>query len=87
MQKAQEELENSEVEAEVANGMVKVVMSGKKQLKSISLKPEAVDPDDIEMLEDLIVSAVNKATEKVEELTADKMGGAGIPSGSIPGLF
>lgn len=85
MAKAQSELENEEVVASVGSGMVEVTMTGKKKVIKVALKKEAVDPDDIEMLEDLIVSAVNKANEKVDELTSEKMGGAGVPSGT--GLF
>lgn len=84
--KAQEELANEEVVASVGGGMVEVTMTGKKVLKSIKLKPEAVDPDDIEMLEDLLVSAVNKASEKAGELANEKLGGAGV-NGGMQGLF
>lgn len=73
MQKAQEELENTNVEASVGGGMVTIVMTGKKVVKSVKLKKEAVDPDDIEMLEDLIVAGINEASAKVDELTSEKM--------------
>ena len=81
MEKAKEELENSEVTASVANGMVEVVMSGKKQIKSINIKKEAVDPDDVEMLEDLVKAAFNDAIEKVEKLEKEKLGNTGMPAG------
>ncbi len=68
MQKAQQELENTEVEGSAGGGMVTVTMNGKKKLLSVSIKPEAVDPDDIEMLEDLILAAYNDAFEEAEEL-------------------
>jgi DNA-binding YbaB/EbfC family protein len=74
MKKAQEELENAEVEGAAAGGMVVVKLNGKKKLLSISIKPEAVDPDDVEMLEDLIMAAFNEAFDKADELYAQKMG-------------
>ena len=76
MAKAQEELEEAEVEGS-ASGMVTVTMNGKKVLQSISIKPEAVDPDDVEMLEDLIVAAYNDAYEKACELEKEIMPFAG----------
>ena len=66
MEKAQRELEETEFEGESGSGLVKVVLSGKKVLKSISIKAEAVDPDDVEMLEDLIVVAFNDANKKID---------------------
>ena len=86
MEKAKQELENSEVTASVANGMVKIVMNGKKQIKSIDIKKEAVDPEDVEMLEDLVKAAFNEAIEKVEKLEKEKLGSAGMPAG-MQGLF
>lgn len=79
LQKAQEELENTEVEGS-AGGMVTVTMNGKKKLLSVSIKPEAVDPDDVEMLEDLLTAAFNDALEKAEELSKElsPMGGMGF---------
>ncbi|NLC16452.1 MAG: YbaB/EbfC family nucleoid-associated protein [Clostridiales bacterium] len=74
MQKAQEEIENSEVEAASGGGAVIVKLNGKKRLLSIQIKPEAVDPDDVEMLEDLIMAAFNEAFDKADELYAQKMG-------------
>lgn len=83
MAEYQEALEGREFEASSGGGVVSVVMSGKKVLKSIKLKPEVVDPDDIEMLEDLIVAAVNEATKIVDETTEHEMeqltGGINIP--------
>ena len=87
VQKAQEALANEEVTASVAGGMVEITMTGKKVLKKVTLKPEAVDPDDIEMLEDLILSAVNKANDAADKLAEEKMGGAGVPSGNLGGMF
>lgn len=73
MQKAQEELENAEVVATVGGGMVEITMTGKKELKSVKLKKEVVDPDDIEMLEDLLVAGFNEALAKVDEIASEKM--------------
>ena len=74
MQKAQEELEQAEVVGKAGGEMVVVTMTGKKEIKSIKLDKTAVDPDDIEMLEDLIMAAVNSANEKADELYEEKMG-------------
>ena len=80
MQKAQEELEETEVEGTAGGELVTVTLNGKKKLLGVSIKPEAVDPDDIEMLEDLIVAAYNDAYEQAEELANEKlpMGGLGF---------
>lgn len=75
MAKAQEELANAQVEGTSGGGMVTVTMTGKKEVVGIKLKREAVDPDDIEMLEDLIVAAIKDASNKAQELSDDKMGG------------
>lgn len=74
MQQLQEELEEREVEASSGGGAITVVVSGKKVIKSIIIKPEAVDPDDIEMLQDLVLSAVNEALRKAEEMVQGEMG-------------
>ena len=74
MAEAQEELEDTEVTGQSGGGMIVIVMNGKKELQSIKIKPEAVDPDDIEMLEDLITAAFNEAAEKADELYEEKMG-------------
>ena len=85
MLKAQEELENAEVEATSGGGAVSVKVSGKKELLSIKISPDAVDPDDVEMLEDLIIAAVNEAMRKADEQSAAKMqtitGGMNLPGG------
>lgn len=81
MQKAQEELEEAEIEVSAGGGLVTVTVNGKKEFLGISIKPEAVDPDDIEMLEDLIMAAVNDATEKADKLYAEKMGAFGALGG------
>lgn len=74
MAKAQEQLADTEVEAESGGGLVKVTMTGKGKIVSINIKPAAVDPDDVEMLEDLIIAAINEASNKADELTAELMG-------------
>ncbi|QAA30274.1 MULTISPECIES: YbaB/EbfC family nucleoid-associated protein [Clostridium] len=86
MEDMQKDLENKEFEASVGGGAVVVKVNGKKEVKSINIKPEVVDPDDVEMLEDLILSAVNEAMRKAEEETASKMGK--LTGGlNMPGMF
>ena len=84
MTKMQEELEAREYEASAGGGMVTVKVNGKKELLGLEIKPEAVDPDDIEMLEDLIVAAVNDAYSKADSLYEEKMGKFG---GGVGGLI
>ena len=73
------------VEASAGGGMVKVVMDGQKNLKSLKLDPEVVSKDDVEMLQDLVVAAVNEASRKVDEEVKEKLGG--LTGGmKIPGL-
>ena len=74
MQELQEEVEQREVEATAGGGVVRVVATGKKIIKSIEIKPEAVDPDDVEMLEDLVMAAVNEAIAKADEMMQQEMG-------------
>ncbi|MBQ8960398.1 MAG: YbaB/EbfC family nucleoid-associated protein [Ruminococcus sp.] len=82
----QEDIEEREFTATAGGGAVEVVLTGKKTLKSLTLKPEVVDPEDIEMLQDLIISAVNEAVNNVETTTEAEMGK--ITGGvSLPGLF
>ncbi len=77
MQRQMEEttaaLEEKEVTATAGGGAVEVTVSGKKEVVKVKLAPEAVDPDDIEMLEDLIMAAVNEALRKMEEMTQSEM--------------
>ena len=73
MASAQEELEEREVEGSAGGGMVGVTMNGKKRMVSVSIDPEAVDPEDVEMLEDLIIAAYNDALSKAEELEKELM--------------
>ena len=86
MVKAQEALGEETVEVSVGGGVVTVVMTGHQKLQSITIAPEAVDPDDVEMLQDLILAAVNGAVESSQDLAADRM--SGLTGGlSIPGLM
>ena len=77
MQKAQEELEELEVEGSSGSGLVKVTMTAKKVVTSISINPDAVDTDDITMLEDLLIAALNDAYDKADEVYSEKMGAFG----------
>lgn len=77
MQKAQAELDEAEIEGTASNGLVKIVMNGKKKVTSVSINKDAVDPDDIEMLEDLIIVALNDGYAKAEKLYSEKMGAFG----------
>ena len=85
MQKAQEELDAKVYEASSGGGMVSVKVSGKRELLEINIKPEAVDPDDVEMLQDLITAAVNEALREGEN-TREATMGAMAPAG-MGGLF
>ncbi|MBE6047966.1 MAG: YbaB/EbfC family nucleoid-associated protein [Clostridium sp.] len=86
MQEAQKEIEAAEFEASVGGGAVSVKVNGKKEVLAVSIKPEVVDEDDVEMLEDLVLSAVNEALRKADENTANKMGK--LTGGmNMPGLF
>ncbi|WP_195419001.1 YbaB/EbfC family nucleoid-associated protein [Paraclostridium bifermentans] len=86
MQKMQEDLETKEIETSVGGGAVTVKVNGKKEVVDIKIKPEVVDPDDIEMLQDLVLSAVNEALRSVDDMQSSQMnkltGGM-----NIPGLF
>ncbi len=85
MQKMQEEAESKEFDVSVGGGAVVVKINGKKEVTDIFLKEEVVDPDDIEMLQDLLISAVNEAIRKAEEAMNDSMGK--LTQGlNIPGL-
>ena len=85
MQKMQEELEQAEVEGSSGGGMVKIVANGKGDVISITIDKEVVDPEDVEMLQDLIIAAIAQAKEKSSELQQEQM--SGITGGlNIPGL-
>ncbi len=81
----QRELAETEIEATAGGGMVTVVMNGVKQLRAVTIDPEVVSKDDVEMLQDLIVAAINDAQRKVDEEVAGKMGGM-MGGLKIPGL-
>ena len=74
MAKMQEEIENSKIENSVGGGVVKVVVTGKMIVESIEIDPEVVDAEDVEMLQDLVQTAINGAIEKAQELASTKMG-------------
>ena len=82
----QAELEEKEHTVSGGGGAVQVVMTGKKELKALTIKPEVVDPEDIEMLQDLVISAVNEVIREIEDESAKEM--EKISGGlSVPGLF
>jgi DNA-binding YbaB/EbfC family protein len=86
MAKTQAELETEELTVTVGGGMVTVVVSGDQKIKSIAIKREVVDPDDVEMLQDLILGAVNEALDKSRALQEERMGGLTGGMGLPPGL-
>jgi DNA-binding YbaB/EbfC family protein len=75
-QEAQEALKNEKVDATSGGGMVKVVMTGDLRIETLTIDPDAVDPEDVEMLQDMLVAALNEALRKAEELQQSKMGEA-----------
>ena len=88
MEENQQKLDESEFTAKAGGGAVEVVVtvSGKKEIKNLTLDKDVVDPDDVEMLQDLVISAVNEAIGKIEETTEEEM--SKITGGvSLPGLF
>ncbi len=86
MQKLQEELADRTIEATAGGGMVTVVVTGKQELRSIVIRPEAVDPEDVEMLQDLVLAAVNEGLRKAGEMAAAEM--AKVTGGiKMPGMF
>jgi hypothetical protein len=85
---AQESLKDEVVEASAGGGMVKVEVTGDLIVKSITIAKEAVDPDDVELLQDMVLAAVNEAVRSAQELAASKLGGlaGGLGGLGIPGL-
>jgi len=77
MQKKNEELANTEIIGSSAGAMVEVVITGKNEIKAVKIKKEAVDPDDVEMLEDLVMAAIRDAQSKVSQLNKDALGPMG----------
>ena len=87
MAKMQEELKKRTIDVSAGGGAIKIVMNGEKQIQSLKIDPSAVDPADVEMLEDLISAAVNEAIKKVDDMMSTEMGkltgGLNLP----PGMF
>ena len=86
MEQVQQGLASKEIEASAGGGMVKVVMNGRHEIISIKIEPKVVDPEDVEMLEDLVAAAVNDACSRVDEMVRTEM--SQVAGGlAIPGLF
>ena len=79
IEKSQAEISSKDFEATAGGGAVKVVVSGRKAIKELSIKPEVVDPEDVEMLQDLVITCINEAFKKVDEEQASQMGKYNIP--------
>ncbi len=88
MQQAQEELKNETVQATAGGGMVTVTATGSGEIKEIKIDPKAIDPDDPEMLEDMVLAAVNEALRSAQSLIESKLGPAmgGLSDLGLPGL-
>jgi DNA-binding YbaB/EbfC family protein len=88
MLKAQEELKDEIVEASAGGGMIKVTISGDLELRSVEIDPDAVDPDDVEMLQDMVLAAVNEALRAAQERASNKLGGVtgGLGGLGLPGM-
>ena len=85
---AQESLKDEVVEASAGGGMVTVEVTGDMEVKSIKIKPDAVDPEDVELLQDMVLAAINEALRSAQELAASKLGGltGGLGGLGLPGL-
>ncbi len=85
-ERLQRTMEELEVEGSAGGGMVTAILNGQKQLLELKIDPEVVDPEDVEMLQDLIVAAINDATRRVDEELQQQLGGlaGGLP---LPGMF
>lgn len=79
IEKSQQELESKDFSATAGGGAVEAIVSGSKTLKSITIKPEVVDPEDVEMLQDLILTCVNEALKKVDDAQSTELGKYNIP--------
>ena len=86
MAKAQEQLKDETVEASAGGGMVKVTMTGDVKLREITISPEAIDPEDPELLQDMVTAAVNEAIRAAQELASTKIGAISGMGGGMPGL-
>ena len=84
MMEAQEKLKDERIEATAGGGMVKVVMTGDLEVKELTIDPDAVDPEDVEMLQDMVIAALNEALRSAEELQQKAMGGPGDAGGFDP---
>ena len=86
--KAQEELAEATVTATAGGGMVEAIITGERRVQSITIKPEVVDPEDIEMLQDLVMAAINEGLERVDQEAADRMAEVtgGLSELGVPGL-
>lgn len=87
MEKMQAELEEKTVEASAGGGVVTVIVNGKKEIIEITIDEAVVDPDDVEMLQDLIMAATNEALRQAEELMQSEMGKITGGMGGLPGMF
>ena len=91
VEKVQEELEQRTVEGSAGGGMVTVLVNGKLEIVDLKIDPQVVNPEDVSMLEDLIIAAVNDALRRAQEIMAEELskmaGGLNIPGLKLPGLF
>ena len=86
MAKAQEQLADETVEASAGGGMVKVTMTGDMKLQEITISPDAIDPEDPELLQDMVTAAVSEAIRSAQELASNRLGGIAGMGGGLPGM-
>ena len=86
MMEAQERLKDERIEATAGGGMVKVVMTGDLELKELTIDPDAVDPEDVEMLQDMVMAAINEAMRQASDLQAKSAGGGMDPAAALEQL-
>lgn len=84
VQQIQEELGNAMVEGSAGGGAITITMNGHRDVQSIKISPEVLDPDDVEMLQDLLLAAINDASKKAQDLTEERMGPL---TNAMPGMF
>ena len=87
MQKIQEELGEAQVEGSAGGGAITVMMNGHRELQGITISPEVVDPEDVEMLQDMLMAAINDATRKAQALSEERMGPLMGGMKGLPGMF
>lgn len=88
MEKLQQELAETSIEGSAGGGAITIAMNGQREITAITISPEVVDPEDVEMLQDLLMAAVNDATDKAQKMMEEKMGPlAGQMPGGMGGLF